>query len=68
LGAESDGAQKIGRDDRMCAYGAARIEVDLDTIQSADNSIDHIAFGFSDLPQRSLVPAANRQTSFAYGR
>ena len=63
-GAEWNRAQNIGRDDRMCAYGAARIKVDLGTIQSADNSINHIACWFSDPPQRSLVPAANPQTSF----
>ena len=63
-GAECDGAQNIGRGDRICAYGGARIKVDLDTIQSADNSINHIACRFSDPPQRSLVSAANPQTSF----
>ena len=65
-GVASDGVQNIGRDDRMCAYDAARVKVDLDTIRSADNSINHIACRFSDPPQRWPVPAANPQMSFTY--
>jgi hypothetical protein len=48
----------------MWAYGATRIKVNLDTIQSADNFINHIACRFSDSPQRSLVLAASPQMSF----
>jgi hypothetical protein len=67
-GVDSDGAHNVGRDDRMCAYGALRIKVDSDTFSPAGNSINPSLAGSPPALRRSLVLVPTQAGAFPNGR